>query len=109
MKTYLPEMKRGQLVVAAQPGPRTIPPVVHKYQWPFFGAALFLVDSGLILLAFRLAYFLRFDLELSIFRQDAIVRQPFYQVLYGVLFVLWLGLFAGLGLYNRQNLLGGTD
>jgi exopolysaccharide biosynthesis polyprenyl glycosylphosphotransferase len=97
------------MVLQAQPATRAIPPFVRRWQWTLLDVALVVIDSLLILLAFRLAYYLRFDLKLEVFRLDAVERQPFYQLLYVVLFVLWLGMFAALGLYNRHNLLGGTE
>jgi exopolysaccharide biosynthesis polyprenyl glycosylphosphotransferase len=85
-----------------------MPPFVQRWQWTLFTATQILLDSLLIVLAFRLAYFLRFDFEIAVF-EEVIERQPFYQLLYIVLFLLWVGMLAGLGLYDRKNLLGGTE
>jgi exopolysaccharide biosynthesis polyprenyl glycosylphosphotransferase len=43
-----------------------------------------------------------------LFKQDAVPSLSTYQTLVLILVPLWLGIFALAGLYNRQNLLGGT-
>jgi len=60
-------------------------------------------------LAFRTAYFVRFQMNLQIFQLD--VRPPvqFYHNLFFLLTPIWVVIFAVLGLYNRQKLLGGTE
>jgi exopolysaccharide biosynthesis polyprenyl glycosylphosphotransferase len=59
-------------------------------------------------IAFRVAYIVRFDLSIPIFKQDANPSISDYQTLVLILIPIWLGIFAMAGLYNRQNLLGGT-
>jgi exopolysaccharide biosynthesis polyprenyl glycosylphosphotransferase len=61
-------------------------------------------------LAFRLAYFIRFELSLPIFQNEFPPSEGYYQrvVLYFLL-PLWVGIFASVGLYKRKNLLGGTQ
>ena len=58
-------------------------------------------------LAFRLAYFIRFDLGLSVFEEQALNSIAFYQLLVFILIPIWLVVFAAVGLYNRQNLWAG--
>jgi exopolysaccharide biosynthesis polyprenyl glycosylphosphotransferase len=65
-------------------------------------------DFVMIGLAFRLAYFIRFDLGLSVFQEEALSSIAFYRLLVFILIPIWLVVFAAIGLYNRQNLLGGT-
>lgn len=60
-------------------------------------------------LAFRLAYFLRFEYSLFVFEPDGFPSYQYYQNLVFVLIPLWILIFAVAGLYNRQKLLGGTD
>jgi exopolysaccharide biosynthesis polyprenyl glycosylphosphotransferase len=59
-------------------------------------------------LAFRAAYFVRFELSLGVFRLDAIPSFDFYQRLVLVLIPVWLTIFGVSGLYDRQKLLEGT-
>jgi len=60
-------------------------------------------------LAFRVAYFIRFELALPIFQQDARPTMAYYQLLTVFLVGVWLTGFALAGLYQRRYLLGGTD
>jgi len=78
-------------------------------QWRLLVLGLILVDALMIGLAFRLAYLFRFELALTFFRQDIKPLASFYQTLVIVLILLWLVIFTAIGLYNRQNLLGGTQ
>jgi hypothetical protein len=57
---------------------------------------------------FWVAYIVRFDLSIPIFKQDAMPSLSDYQTLVMILIPIWLGIFAMAGLYNRKNLLGGT-
>ena len=61
------------------------------------------------LLAFRLAYYFRFELNLTFFRLEAPAVFPFYSSLSYVLLTAWLAIFAIVGLYKKENLLGGTE
>jgi exopolysaccharide biosynthesis polyprenyl glycosylphosphotransferase len=61
------------------------------------------------LLAFRLAYFFRFELNLTFFRLEAPAALPFYSSLSYILLIAWLVIFALAGLYKKENLLGGTE
>ncbi len=60
-------------------------------------------------LAFRLAYYLRFEFSLLIFEPDGFPSFEYYQHLVFVLIPVWILIFAIAGLYNREKLLGGTD
>jgi FlaA1/EpsC-like NDP-sugar epimerase len=82
--------------------------IPRRWQWRFFTIALVITDIAMTGLAFRFAYFLRFQTGWNIFMQDTIPRFDFYQTLVVLLLLLWLIIFALNGLYNRQNLLGGT-
>jgi exopolysaccharide biosynthesis polyprenyl glycosylphosphotransferase len=68
---------------------------------------LFLSDGLMLGLAFMLAYWLRFDLDLAL--APEVQPSPFfYEQLMLCLLPLWLFLFALFGLYHLENLLGGT-
>jgi exopolysaccharide biosynthesis polyprenyl glycosylphosphotransferase len=84
---------------------RSIP---RHTQWRLFTAALIASDAIMASIAFRVAYIIRFDLSIPIFKQDAMPSLSDYQNLVMILIPIWLGIFAMAGLYLRQNLLGGT-
>jgi exopolysaccharide biosynthesis polyprenyl glycosylphosphotransferase len=77
-------------------------------QWLLYRLALIIMDVVMIGLAFRLAYYVRFEAQFSFFDEDAFVAIGYYQWLVAFSSMLWLLIFALNGLYNQQNLLGGT-
>ena len=78
------------------------------WQWRLYISSLLLNDLMLIGLAFRLSYFIRFEVGLTVFQEEGLQSLPFYRTLVFILIPIWLAAFAVMGLYNRQNLLGGT-
>ena len=60
-------------------------------------------------LAFRMAYYVRFQLSLGFFQLEANSSITFYQKLILILVPSWLVIFAFAGLYDRHKLLGGTE
>ena len=78
-------------------------------QWHVLQICLILSDFLLTVLAFRLAYWIRFEQPIGIFVEDASSDISHYQLLTLLLFPLWLGLIAFHGLYQRKNLLGGIQ
>jgi exopolysaccharide biosynthesis polyprenyl glycosylphosphotransferase len=78
-------------------------------QWRLFYLSLIFSDAITIGIAFRAAYFVRFDLSFGFFNIDITPSFIYYQRLVVFLIPLWLGIFAIEGLYNRQKLLGGTE
>jgi exopolysaccharide biosynthesis polyprenyl glycosylphosphotransferase len=83
--------------------------IPRTLQWRLFIAGLIISDILMSGLAFRLAYFVRFELSLGIFYQNINPPIDFYQRLVFIFIPLWLFIFALLGLYDRQKLLGGTQ
>ncbi len=81
----------------------------HKILWSVYYLLLIGNDMLMTMVGFGLAYHVRFNLNIAIFQQDAIYSQPYYSSLTFVLVPVWLIIFASIGLYNRQYLLGGTD
>ncbi|GAB4579940.1 MAG: sugar transferase [Anaerolineales bacterium] len=71
--------------------------------------ALLLSDLLMLGLAFRMAYFIRFDLELPIFQEEAFESTLFYQRLVMILIPLWILILGVSGAYDRKKLLGGTQ
>ncbi len=109
MSTTLPELGSSITRRPAPPITRVSSALARRAQWYVFTAALVITDFALVGLAFRLAHYLRFDLALSIFQSDIGERGSFYAMLVAALVLVWMTAFAAIGLYDRQNLLGGTD
>jgi exopolysaccharide biosynthesis polyprenyl glycosylphosphotransferase len=82
--------------------------VPRRVQWLLYRIALILSDILMTGVAFRLAYFFRFEASFDLFAEDAVVSIEYYQTLVVLASFLWLLIFASNGLYNSQNLLGGT-
>ena len=76
--------------------------------WRVLTILLLFSDAAMILLSFRVAYLIRFQSFLPIFRLDVVPSEPLYQTLAWAQLPFWILIFSGFGLYNRQNLLGGT-
>ncbi len=93
------------LAVKVQRATRSIP---GRTQWSLYRLTLLFSDGIMLGIAFRLAYSLRFDLNIGVFQEDAIPSLPFYQSIVLLLVPTWLVIYALSGLYNRKNLLGGT-
>jgi exopolysaccharide biosynthesis polyprenyl glycosylphosphotransferase len=79
----------------------------RRFQWPFLIISLIINDLLMVGLAFRAAYFVRFELSISVF-QLVSPSVEYYQGLVFIIIPLWLSIFALIGLYNQKNLLGGT-
>ena len=78
-----------------------------KTQRRLLVAALLLLDTLALVAAFAAAYAFRFYSLLPIFR-DVVPNLANYMPIAAVVVVLYLGLFALVGLYDEHNLLGGT-
>lgn len=83
--------------------------LTQKTQRRIFLFALITSDLVFLYLAFNLAYAIRFKLALPFFQSDVQPSDIYYDALTVVLMGLWLTIFALMGLYNRNNLLGGVD
>ncbi|MGD8751903.1 MAG: sugar transferase [Anaerolineales bacterium] len=83
----------------------------RRAQWLLYTLALIISDVLAIWLAFRVAFFVRFELSLDVFYQNPNFNASyaFYQRLVFYLIPVWLVIFTLSGLYNRQKLLGGTE
>jgi exopolysaccharide biosynthesis polyprenyl glycosylphosphotransferase len=82
--------------------------LLHRNEWVIYIVSLFINDLVMMSAAFWVAYFIRFGLYLPIFQVDVVPSKSFYQTIILVLMPLWLIVFPFLGLYSRDNLLGGT-
>lgn len=77
-------------------------------QWQLLILGLVALDVLVAAAAFRLAFFIRFELSLSIFDETGQADLYYYRLLVGLFLILMLGIFFIKGVYNRENLLGGT-
>lgn len=80
-----------------------------RWQWRLLTVVLLTSDILSIGFAFWLAYVVRFNTNIPIFRLDVVPSIVFYRTLVTVMIPLWLVIFALMGAYNRQYLLGGTQ
>ncbi len=76
-------------------------------QWRLFQISLVFSDAMMTGIAFRLAYYLRFESSIRAFHLEAVPSFAFYQHMVFILVPTWLSIFAISGLYNRRHLLGG--
>lgn len=83
--------------------------VFQQNQWRFLTAGLLINDFLMIALAFLLAYAVRFETDLPVFQLDIFPVEAFYRNVSLWLNPLWAVAFWAAGLYNRRNLLGGTQ
>jgi exopolysaccharide biosynthesis polyprenyl glycosylphosphotransferase len=77
-------------------------------QWRYFLFALIITDFLMLWSAFWLAYLIRFRLGVPVFELWVRPTMGYYQQLIIILIVLFLGVFYAQGLYNKDQLLGGT-
>jgi len=82
--------------------------VPRHMQWKLYIASLVVVDILMLGLAFRLAYYIRFEFNFRIFFQNLEPELVFYQNVSTFLIPALLVIFMLLGLYDREKLLGGT-
>ena len=82
--------------------------VPRHTQWRLYITSLVIADIIMIGVAFRLAYFIRFQLSLSIFFEKLNPDIFFYQTVSAILIPIILIIFMLMGLYDREKLLGGT-
>lgn len=85
---------------------RSIP---RHIQWMLFTVSLIASDLLMLGLAFRAAYWVRFELSIAFFQLEIIPSIAYYRGLVLVLIPFWLTIFAVMGLYNRQNVITGTQ
>ena len=83
--------------------------ISRETQWRIFLACLVLCDLALTALAYRVAYWVRFEQFAQFFQEDARTDINYYRLLAAGLVTSWLVLNALFGLYQRKNLLGGTQ
>jgi exopolysaccharide biosynthesis polyprenyl glycosylphosphotransferase len=82
--------------------------IPRQTQWFVYKILLVLMDVFMTNLAFRSAYYVRFEANVNIFDLGAVVSFDYYRTLVFLSSFLWLLIFWMNGLYTQQNLLGGT-
>jgi len=80
----------------------------QRRQWAFYIVSLLLSDVIMTSAAFRLAYWMRFNIALPFFRLDVEPSFEYYTRLVLLTIPGWIIVFSLSGLYQRSNLLGGT-
>ncbi len=78
-------------------------------QWRLFVMALIVNDIFMTALAFFMAYIVRFEMSIPVFRLVVKPLPIFYMQLVIIMMPIWGIIFVASGLYSRQNLLGGTE
>jgi exopolysaccharide biosynthesis polyprenyl glycosylphosphotransferase len=82
--------------------------VPRRVQWRLYTASLVVLDILMLGMAFRLAYYLRFEIGIDFFFQNLEPEFVFYQNVVTFMIPALLVVFMVLGLYDREKLLGGT-
>jgi exopolysaccharide biosynthesis polyprenyl glycosylphosphotransferase len=101
VNAYIERQRRKQIDRAMRVVPR-------ERQWQLYLLSLVVSDLLMSGMAFRIAYAIRFEMSIQLFKQDVVPSISYYESLVLVIIPVWLGIFWAMGLYNRQNLLGGT-
>jgi exopolysaccharide biosynthesis polyprenyl glycosylphosphotransferase len=81
---------------------------VHVWEWKALLFSLIVSDLLMVGLAFRVAYWIRFETGLPIFA-EVISSKAYYERVVLILAPVWLLIFVVVGLYQRDVLLGGTE
>jgi len=92
---------------AKQDASTAIVELIEKHQWKLLIASLVILDYGMVYLAFRFSYWIRFYSSWAIFQLDVTPSPGTYTLLAFLLTPVWLAFYACFGLYARQNLLRG--
>jgi len=80
----------------------------HQREWKLFITSLVCVDLIAIAAGLVLAYLIRFKFEIPLFYLETVPSLQRYLTIGAVLIPVWIIFFWIGGLYNRDNLLGGT-
>jgi exopolysaccharide biosynthesis polyprenyl glycosylphosphotransferase len=80
-----------------------------KTQWALFSLVLVISDVLMLGIAFRAAYAIRFGFSLPVFQLEVTPDIAFYQRVALLMTVVWTISFFVVGLYKKENLLGGPQ
>jgi len=81
----------------------------QRIQWSLYTMTLIFNDLLMMGFSFRLAYFIRFNISLPIFETDVIPNIQYYQTVTLFIAMFWLVIFIFIGLYSKEQLLGGPQ
>jgi exopolysaccharide biosynthesis polyprenyl glycosylphosphotransferase len=87
----------------------TTPRLAPVWQWRMYIIALILSDAFMVYLAFQLAFFVRFTINLPVFQLNVTPSPQYYASLSLLILPVWILVLSFFGLYNRLNLLGGIQ
>lgn len=87
---------------------RILDAINSKGQMRLFFLSMLVSDFLMIGLAFRVAYWVRFEASIPIFVQEALSSPDYYQGVVLLIIPIWLLIFAFVGLYKPDNLMGGV-
>jgi exopolysaccharide biosynthesis polyprenyl glycosylphosphotransferase len=79
-----------------------------RLQFLVYKGFLVITDLFMLFLAFRVSYYVRFFSGIPYFRDSIIPQIPLYSDVMLAAILFWAVIFALVGLYKDQNLLGGT-
>ena len=102
------QIERSSIVVGSKKIKDANSIMPPNLQWRVYITGLILSDAVMTFLAFWLAYYVRFEWFVQYFASPAVVSFEQYRFLLYTTPLLWLVIFAGNGLYVKENLLGGT-
>ena len=73
-----------------------------RSEWSALILSLIINDAVMVGLAFRIAYWVRFETGLPVFEEIALSSRAYYEGLVIVMIPLWLVIFGLTGLYQRS-------
>jgi exopolysaccharide biosynthesis polyprenyl glycosylphosphotransferase len=88
---------------------RIVKVIPEGFQWALLYSLLLLSDFLMVGFAFRFAYWVRFEINVPIFVDEAFASPAYYQGLIIFIIPTWLLIFFVAGLYKSENLLGGVE
>jgi exopolysaccharide biosynthesis polyprenyl glycosylphosphotransferase len=83
--------------------------VPETFQWALLISFMLVSDFLMVGFGFRFAYWIRFQLNLPFFVDEAFASPTYYQGLVVLIIPTWILIFLLAGLYKQENLLGGVD
>jgi exopolysaccharide biosynthesis polyprenyl glycosylphosphotransferase len=98
----------AQRAVCVAEVPPPVPRLSLAVQSRLLVGWLMLSDLLALLAAFTIAYWLRFDLQITI-APEVVPHPAFYPLLGSILPLLWLAVFFAVGLYDAQKKIGGLE
>ena len=102
------EVRDFPLIVVSKKIKKASAIIPRNLQWVIYLAVLLLSDMAMMLLSFKLAYYVRFERFAQYFSSENVISLGTYNLLLYSMPILWLVIFAVNGLYIKENLFGGV-